>query len=234
MGNPLVGVIYHWLGGFASATFYVPYRGVKRWSWEIFWLTGGIFSWLVAPWFFAAVQTNEDLNTNIGVDRSATLPVPGTDNSIPRNSFDVTTSRRPSNLDLNLDGARDPASRIKSRLDLHKKSASGHGSPGMVLLSASVVAKATSLSVVDKFCSKNSSSLPFALEQFISLCRNISAPVQVRLTRKNDTRLIGRRHCKLNCSEPWFNACRTWSSPTSTNSRHASYTEDLDSAVSTS
>ena len=56
--NPLIGVIFHWLGGLASASFYVPYRGVKRWSWEIFWLTGGLFSWLLAPWFFAALQTN--------------------------------------------------------------------------------------------------------------------------------------------------------------------------------
>ncbi len=57
--NPLIGVLFHWLGGLASASFYVPYRGVKRWSWEIFWLTGGIFSWLIAPWFFAAVQTHD-------------------------------------------------------------------------------------------------------------------------------------------------------------------------------
>ena len=46
--NPLLGVLYHWLGGLASASFYVPYRGVKRWSWEIYWLTGGVVSWLVA------------------------------------------------------------------------------------------------------------------------------------------------------------------------------------------
>ncbi len=59
MGNPLVGVLYHWLGGFASATFYVPYRGIRRWSWEIFWLTGGIFSWLVAPWIFAGLMTKD-------------------------------------------------------------------------------------------------------------------------------------------------------------------------------
>ncbi|ADG10250.1 L-rhamnose/proton symporter RhaT [Caulobacter segnis] len=57
--NPLLGVIFHWLGGLASASFYVPYRGVKRWSWEIFWLTGGLFSWLLAPWLFAAVQTQD-------------------------------------------------------------------------------------------------------------------------------------------------------------------------------
>ncbi|HEX8486439.1 L-rhamnose/proton symporter RhaT [Sphingomonas sp.] len=59
MANPLLGVLFHWLGGFASASFYVPYRGVRRWNWEIFWLTGGIFSWLLAPWFFASVQTSD-------------------------------------------------------------------------------------------------------------------------------------------------------------------------------
>lgn len=57
--NPLLGVIYHWLGGFASASFYVPFRGVRRWNWEIYWLTGGIFSWVIAPWFFAAIQTSD-------------------------------------------------------------------------------------------------------------------------------------------------------------------------------
>jgi L-rhamnose-H+ transport protein len=57
--NPLIGVLYHWLGGFASASFYVPYRGMKRWSWEIYWLTGGVFSWVLAPWFFASIQTND-------------------------------------------------------------------------------------------------------------------------------------------------------------------------------
>ena len=55
--NPLLGVLFHWLGGLSSASFYVPYRGVRRWSWEIFWLTGGLFSWLLAPWLFASIQT---------------------------------------------------------------------------------------------------------------------------------------------------------------------------------
>ncbi|MBI0476262.1 L-rhamnose/proton symporter RhaT [Sphingomonas sp. MA1305] len=57
--NPLIGVLYHWLGGLASASFYVPFKGVKRWSWEIYWLTGGVFSWVVAPWLFASLQTND-------------------------------------------------------------------------------------------------------------------------------------------------------------------------------
>ncbi|MGC6398971.1 L-rhamnose/proton symporter RhaT [Sphingomonas sp. FW199] len=71
MGNPVMGVLFHWLGGLASASFYVPYRGVKRWSWEIYWLTGGIFSWAIAPWLFASVQT-EDL---LAVLSEAPLPV---------------------------------------------------------------------------------------------------------------------------------------------------------------
>ena len=27
----------------------MPYKKVKKWSWESFWITGGIFSWLIAP-----------------------------------------------------------------------------------------------------------------------------------------------------------------------------------------
>lgn len=57
--NPALGVFFHWLGGLASASFYVPYRGVKRWSWETYWLVGGIFSWIIAPWLLAAVMTRD-------------------------------------------------------------------------------------------------------------------------------------------------------------------------------
>lgn len=49
MVNPFLGVFFHWLGGLASASFYIPYRGVKNWSWETYWLVGGVFSWIVAP-----------------------------------------------------------------------------------------------------------------------------------------------------------------------------------------
>jgi L-rhamnose-H+ transport protein len=55
--NPALGVFFHWLGGLASASFYVPYRGVKNWAWETYWLVGGFFSWIIAPWLLALTMT---------------------------------------------------------------------------------------------------------------------------------------------------------------------------------
>ena len=57
--NPLLGVLFHWIGGLAAGSFYVPFRGVKRWSWETAWLVAGVFSWLIAPWTFALINTND-------------------------------------------------------------------------------------------------------------------------------------------------------------------------------
>ena len=57
--NPVLGVFFHWLGGLASGSFYVPYRGVKVWSWETFWLVGGVFSWILAPWILALTMTQD-------------------------------------------------------------------------------------------------------------------------------------------------------------------------------
>jgi L-rhamnose-H+ transport protein len=56
--NPPFGVLLHWLGGLASASFYVPYRRVRNWSWETYWLVGGFFSWIIAPWLLALVMTH--------------------------------------------------------------------------------------------------------------------------------------------------------------------------------
>ncbi len=53
--NPLIGVFYHWLGGLASASCYLPFRGIKRWSWEVYWLVQGTFSWIFAPLFMASL-----------------------------------------------------------------------------------------------------------------------------------------------------------------------------------
>ncbi|MDR0392281.1 MAG: L-rhamnose/proton symporter RhaT [Planctomycetaceae bacterium] len=56
--NPLLGVFFHWLGGFASGSFYVPFRGVRKWSWEVYWLANGVFSWIFAPWIAGFLFTS--------------------------------------------------------------------------------------------------------------------------------------------------------------------------------
>ena len=66
--NPLLGVFLHAIGGFASASFYVPIKFVKKWSWEVAWLAMGLVAWLITPmvaaaitmptWFSAIAQTD--------------------------------------------------------------------------------------------------------------------------------------------------------------------------------
>src|ERR1700761_7327381 len=70
--DPLFGVFLHWLGVLSSASFYVPYKRIREWSWEIFWISGGLFSWLLAPWLFAAIQTPHLLDV-LGSTDSQTL-----------------------------------------------------------------------------------------------------------------------------------------------------------------
>ncbi len=52
-------MFFHWLGGLAAGSFYVPYRGVRRWSWETYWLVGGFFSWIIAPWLVGYLMTSD-------------------------------------------------------------------------------------------------------------------------------------------------------------------------------
>ena len=47
--NAILGVLFHFIGGFASGSFYIPFKKVKGWNWESFWIIGGLFSWLIVP-----------------------------------------------------------------------------------------------------------------------------------------------------------------------------------------
>lgn len=48
--DPFLGVFLHAMGGFAAGSFYIPYKKVRGWAWEVYWLVGGFFSWIIAPW----------------------------------------------------------------------------------------------------------------------------------------------------------------------------------------
>ncbi|ACO77154.1 rhamnose-proton symporter [Azotobacter vinelandii CA] len=52
----ILGVALHLIGGFASGSFYIPYKKVRGWAWESYWIAGGLVSWLIVP-FVAAELT---------------------------------------------------------------------------------------------------------------------------------------------------------------------------------
>lgn len=70
---PIIGVFFHWLGGLASGSFYVPYRKVRNWSWETYWLCGGFFSWLLAPWIFALLLNKDPIAVLRSIDGTTLL-----------------------------------------------------------------------------------------------------------------------------------------------------------------
>ena len=70
--NPFLGVFFHWLGGLASGSFYVPYKGVRKWAWEVYWLVGGFFSWIVCPWVLATLMTSDVVGV-LGQQSATTL-----------------------------------------------------------------------------------------------------------------------------------------------------------------
>jgi len=66
----LLGILFHSIGGFASGSFYMPFKKVKDWAWESYWIIGGLFSWLIIPplaaWLtipgFAEIIANTSFN----------------------------------------------------------------------------------------------------------------------------------------------------------------------------
>lgn len=65
--NPALGVLLHAIGGFAAGSFYIPFKKVRLWAWESYWLVGGFFSWIIAPWVVGLLMCPDV----VGVLRSA-------------------------------------------------------------------------------------------------------------------------------------------------------------------
>lgn len=51
--NPVLSIVLMAIGSICAASFYVPIRKVKGWSWESYWLVQGVFSWILVPLLFA-------------------------------------------------------------------------------------------------------------------------------------------------------------------------------------
>ena len=77
-----------------------------------------------------------DEHPGVGFDRSTTLPIPGSDSSASRGSFDFTNQRRATQMERDGDSGREGAGKLMSKLDLHRKSTassqSGFESSGVV------------------------------------------------------------------------------------------------------
>jgi len=53
--NAFLGVLFHAIGGFAAGSFYIPFKKVRGWAWETYWMTGGLFIWVICPLIAALV-----------------------------------------------------------------------------------------------------------------------------------------------------------------------------------
>ena len=51
--NPALGVTIFALGGLAGAVFYLPFKKVKNWAWESYWLVYAVFGLVIVPWALA-------------------------------------------------------------------------------------------------------------------------------------------------------------------------------------
>lgn len=53
--DPIAGILLIALGSIGAASFYVPFKKVKSWAWESYWISQGLFAWIVIPWIFALI-----------------------------------------------------------------------------------------------------------------------------------------------------------------------------------
>ncbi len=51
--DSLLSILLMAIGSICAASFYVPIKKVKGWSWESYWIVQGVFSWIIVPVLFA-------------------------------------------------------------------------------------------------------------------------------------------------------------------------------------
>src|SRR4030042_5374261 len=53
--EPITGILLIAAGSLGAASFYVPFKKVRSWAWESYWLSQGLFAWIIIPWIFALI-----------------------------------------------------------------------------------------------------------------------------------------------------------------------------------
>ncbi|MBW7991713.1 MAG: L-rhamnose/proton symporter RhaT [Planctomycetes bacterium] len=54
-----LGIFLHLVGGLAAGSFYIPFKKVRNWAWESYWLVNGFLSWIIMPWLIALLTVPE-------------------------------------------------------------------------------------------------------------------------------------------------------------------------------
>lgn len=53
--DPFFGLALIMVGSLAAASFYTPFKKIRGWSWETYWIAFGCISWVIGPWIAAFV-----------------------------------------------------------------------------------------------------------------------------------------------------------------------------------
>lgn len=51
--SSIISIVLIAIGSASAASFYVPIKRIREWSWESYWVVQGLVSWIIAPWAFA-------------------------------------------------------------------------------------------------------------------------------------------------------------------------------------
>jgi L-rhamnose-H+ transport protein len=55
IANPMLGTSLHAVGAISASACYTPQKGIRRWSWQTYWMTQAAFCWFLLPLLGAAL-----------------------------------------------------------------------------------------------------------------------------------------------------------------------------------
>jgi L-rhamnose-H+ transport protein len=68
-----LGIFLHSVGGFAAGSFYIPFKKVRNWAWESYWLVNGFLSWIIMPWLIAFLTVPGLISILRGAPKSSVI-----------------------------------------------------------------------------------------------------------------------------------------------------------------
>jgi len=51
--NPFLAIVLYMVGGLSGASFYLPFKKVRDWAWESYWMIYTLVALLIVPWVLA-------------------------------------------------------------------------------------------------------------------------------------------------------------------------------------